>query len=152
MIHALALLGGLVCLWLALAGGPANTELIYGGMAALSVVMLLSWRLGLIDAEAAPYPRALALARLMLAQAPHRIAQALRVARAALAADVTLSPALVRVRLTKQGETHAAAFGLAASAAPGMALVELEGETALLHVVREDDVDPDEVRALERST
>jgi multisubunit Na+/H+ antiporter MnhE subunit len=66
---------------------------------------------------------------------------ALSTIRAALAADVRLKPALVRVRSEAIGAAAKAAAADLISAAPGSIVVETDSEGTLVHVMNEDAAD-----------
>jgi multicomponent Na+:H+ antiporter subunit E len=71
--------------------------------------------------------------------------------RKALSADVTLNPALVRVRTRAARSSERAAFASLLTATPGMAVVETDADGFLLHVIDEDEIDADELGRLERA-
>ena len=71
--------------------------------------------------------------------------------RKALSADVTLNPALVRVRTRMTRSADRAAFAGLLTATPGMAVVETDAEGFLMHVIDEDSIDADELGRLERA-
>ena len=74
---------------------------------------------------------------------------ALSTMRAAIAADVTLRPALVRVKSRARRPNQRAAFGAMISATPGMAVVDVDPDGLLVHVLNEDAVDADDLGRLE---
>jgi hypothetical protein len=78
------------------------------------------------------------------------MAGALATMRAALAADVTLQPALVRVRTNVAGAYAKAAMINLASAAPGAVIVDSDSEGVLAHVTHEEAIGETELGAVEQ--
>jgi multisubunit Na+/H+ antiporter MnhE subunit len=80
--------------------------------------------------------------RLFLAMAMRTgaaVADALEIVRAAIAADVTLKPALVRVRTRSAEQASVAALANLLGASPGAIVIAADQEGLLVHVNREDD-------------
>ncbi len=146
MLHAAAMLTGLFLIWLALTQrGFSLVELAVGLVAAIGCVAVAQ-RFGGVGRAFARAPRLLLL-RLSRAGA---VAQgAFGAVRAAIAADVTLKPALVRVRSRVTGAGARAVLAEMISAAPGQVVVEADAEGILLHVNDEDGVDAAELGRLE---
>jgi len=146
MLHAAAMLTGLFLIWLALTQrGLSPLELGVAAAAALACV-LIAHRFGGVGRAFARGPQLLLL-RLRRAGVVAR--GALAAVRAALAADVTLKPALVRVRSRVTGAGARAVLAEMISAAPGQVVVEADSEGLLLHVNDEDGVDAGALGALE---
>ena len=147
MLQAAATAMVLFALWLLLTQRwSGGIDLVLAGGAALACT-LVSWRLvGLRGAgfERAPQLLALAVSRLL-----YVVRGVWATLRAALAADVTLRPALVRVRSQPAREQAGAAFANAMSAAPGAIVIDSDGEGLLAHVIDEDAVDAVRLGALE---
>jgi multisubunit Na+/H+ antiporter MnhE subunit len=77
------------------------------------------------------------------------LAGAVKTVRAAFAADVTLNPALVRVKLRTRRDFSRAVMADLASAAPGAVVVEMESDGALVHVTDEGAIDAAELGDME---
>lgn len=75
------------------------------------------------------------------------LAGAASVGRAALAADVSLKPALVRLRALSDSNSLAMLAGMI-SAAPGANVVETDAEGFLVHVLNEDELDAERLGAV----
>lgn len=71
-------------------------------------------------------------------RAPDVLRGAFGVVARALAADVTLKPALVRVRIREGDEFGRVAFVEAAGAVPGAIVVDSDDDSMLVHVIDED--------------
>jgi multisubunit Na+/H+ antiporter MnhE subunit len=146
MLHAAAMLIGLFLIGVLAAGrGFAPDVLIAVGGVALACV-LFSWRFDGIARGAFGAPQ---LAWLALSRTGAVVRGALTTMRAAIAADVTLKPALVRVRTRATAPFVKAALAELMSAAPGVVVVEADVDSALIHVNDEDAVDAADIGALE---
>lgn len=146
MLHAAAMLTGLFLLWIALTQ-RTETPLDWGLAAGAALGgVLIAWRFGGVGRSFARAPRVLLLG---LAGAGAAARGALRVVRAGIAADVSLRPALVRVKSRVTGAGARAVLAEMISAAPGQVVVEADGDGLLLHVIDEDAVDSAALGALE---
>jgi multisubunit Na+/H+ antiporter MnhE subunit len=74
---------------------------------------------------------------------------ALATLRVAASADVTMKPALVRVRSRTARASERASFANMISATPGMAVVETDTDGLLVHVLDEDGIDATDLGRLE---
>jgi multisubunit Na+/H+ antiporter MnhE subunit len=146
MLHAAAMLTGLFLIWLALTSrGFSLVELgVAAGVA--FTCLLVAWRFGGVGRG---FARAPILIVLRGSRAGAVVRGAVQTVRAALAADVALKPALVRVKSRVTGQGARAALAEMISAAPGQVVVEADADGLLLHVNDEDGVDAAELGALE---
>lgn len=150
MLHAAAMLIGLFVLALVLTQRwSSGGDLAALGALALACVAIAVRFGGVARNPFSALPQMLAL---MTSQAPRVMAGALGAIRAALAADVTLKPALVRVKAQTDGAFARAAFTDAVSAAPGAVAVESDADGMLIHVIDEDRSDAAAFAALQRQT
>jgi multisubunit Na+/H+ antiporter MnhE subunit len=146
MLHAAAMLIGLFVLGILLAGrGFAPDVSIAAGVVALACVAFCV-QFGGLSRAAFSAPQ---LAWLALSRTGAVVRGALTTMRAAIAADVTLNPALVRVRTRATDPFAKAALAELMSAAPGVVVVEADVDSALVHVNDEDGVDAADIGALE---
>ncbi len=146
MLHAAAMLTGSFLIWLALTQ-RADSPLALGAaaLAALGAV-LVAWRFGGLGGSFARMPQ---IAALSIARVGALMRGAFGVLRAAIAADVALQPALVRVKTRLVGAGARVALAELLSAAPGQVVVEADGDGLLLHVIDENAVDSAGLGALE---
>lgn len=147
MLHAAALLTGLIFLWLMLtqrASSPQDWAL--AAAAALACVAIAA-RFGGVTNAFARGPRLLAL---NVARAGAVVRGALATMRAAVSANVTMKPALVRVRSRADRAAERASLANLISATPGMAVVETEPDGLLVHVIDEDGIDANDLGRLEQ--
>ena len=146
MLHAASLLTGLWIIWLLATGGwRSNEDLAISGLAALCCVVF-AWRAGGVSGALS---RAPAAALRAISRIGAVFSGALSTMRAAIAADVTLRPALVPVKSRARRPNQRAAFGAMISATPGMAVVDVDPDGLLVHVLNEDAVDADDLGRLE---
>lgn len=153
MLHVAALVAGLAGLWIILAwtANPAApaAELVAAGVFVAVLTALWTARLGGVDRESAPHWRVLRLAPLFMRRISATLQGAGAAARAAIAADVTLRPALVRIRTRRQSDASRSALAHFISAAPGGVIVDIDGDGMLAHVLQEEALDAPQLAALE---
>lgn len=139
MLHAAAMLAGLFILGLVLTHGWASGEesLLVLVSALLSVA--IAFRFGGVRKN--PFSAAPAYVALIAGGTGEAIVGALTTIRAAAAADVTLKPALVRVRSDGAGPLAKAAAADLISAASGAVVIDTDRDGMLVHVMDEDAVD-----------
>ncbi len=148
-MHVAALLASLAGLWIILFSATRDvTSLIVAGVVAVGVVLWIA-RLGGVDGESAPLWRLLRLAPLSIGRFFASARGAAGTARMALAADVPMRPALVRVRLRAQSDAARAALTHFISADPGGLVVDVDREGLLVHVLQEDAVDAPQLARVE---
>jgi multisubunit Na+/H+ antiporter MnhE subunit len=148
MLHAAAMLTGLFSLWLLLVqrwGAPMDFAL--AGAAAVACLVFAS-RLGGLGRNG-PFARAPQMLSLVVSRADAVTRGAMATVRASIAADVTLRPALARVKWRVSSDSARAAFAGMVSAAPGAVVVETDPDGMLVHVINEDAVDASEFSRLE---
>jgi len=145
MLHAAAMLFGLAIIWLIATGGFSRAEDIIVAVGAALVCVLVAWRSGSLGGFSHA-PRGLYAAAVRSASV---LSGAVKTIRAALAADITLQPALVRIKTRGRGAERVA-FADLLSATPGSVVVETDPEGFLVHVMNEDAVDAAELGRLER--
>lgn len=148
MLHAAAMLCVLIVLWMLTTqawGSPQAWAIAAGGSL---LCVLVAWRLGGLSGAYARAPR---LAVLVFARSGAVFRGALSTIRRAVSADVTLNPALVRVKTRAPRAVERASFAHMLTATPGMAVVETDADGLLLHVMNEDKVDASDLGRLERA-
>jgi multisubunit Na+/H+ antiporter MnhE subunit len=150
MLHAAAMLAGLFALGLLLTQGWAAQDqalLVFG--AALSSTGAAIWLGGIRKNAFSTAPQFVVL---IASRAGDVARGALSTIRAALAADVTLKPALVSVHAETTGSFSNAAATDLISAVPGSVVVETDTDGMLVHVMNEDAMDSAAFTALQRRT
>lgn len=147
MFHAAAMLLGLFVVWLLSTQAWSTPQDLAIAAAAAIACAAFAVRFGGMTRN--PFGRAPQFAMLVLSRAGVVMSGALVTIRAALAADVTLRPALVRVKTRASRPLARAAFADMISAVPGAVVVESDVDGLLVHVIDEDGVDARDLGALE---
>ena len=137
MLYSAALFVALLALWLAL-HAAAPGAVAAGAIAAVASILVGLW-FGAAKGVAWPALRANLPGR-------RRIGEAARILRAAVAADVTLEPALVRVRAP--ADASRLPLGAAINATPGAVVVAEDDDGFLVHVLDEARAEPDAIARL----
>lgn len=147
MLHAAAMLLGIFVFALVLIGRGASAEVMAcAGVLALACTAF-ALRFGGAGRTAFSAPQVLPLA---LSWSGGVVRGAFATMRAAAAADVTLKPALVRVKTRAANAFEQAVFTEMLSAPPGVVAVEADAEGVLIHVNDEDGIDAVDIGALEQ--
>ena len=145
MRQAAVMFTGLWTLWALLTQRGGGASELGLGFAAALVCVLIAARFGGVSSPAfSPGILLLTLERL-----PSVFRGALATLGAAVAADVTLKPALVRIKPQPSRNSARAALAGLIGAAPGTLVVELDTEGLLAHVLNEDSVDARQISVLE---
>ena len=148
MLHAAAMLAGLFALGLLLTQGwtsQGQVLLVFG--AALASTGAAMWLGGVRKNAFSTAPQ---FVMLIVSRGGDVMRGALSTIRAALAADVTLKPALVSVHAEATGPFAKAAAADLISAVPGSVVVETDSDGMLVHVMNEDAMDSAAFTALQR--
>lgn len=145
MVHAAATWIGLFLLGLLAMQGADAAALAVGAAACAGASVYLLGR------ERASAASILSSVIAVLRRLPAVLAGAAGTLRAAAAADVTLRPALVRIKAHADSDFSLGATVLALSAAPGAVAVDVNDDALLVHVIREDDESAAQLAALEAS-
>jgi multisubunit Na+/H+ antiporter MnhE subunit len=140
MINAAAMFITLWGLWLLLAQQGVGPQALGVGAGVAAACVIVAARLGALSGRGA-YAHAPHLIGFAAGRAGVVVAGALGAVRAAIAADVTLKPALVRIKTRAQTALSQAALADLISAAPGAVVVEADAGGLLVHVLDEDAID-----------
>lgn len=146
MLHAAAMLSGLWIFWLLVTQRWNSLQDLGVAAGAALLCVLIAARGNNVGEAFARAPESLVLA---LSRIGAVLLGALATMRAAVAADVTLKPALVRIKTRAQKGAERAAFASMISATPGMAVVDADADGLLVHVLNEDEVDAADLGQLE---
>lgn len=136
MLQAIALFSGTFSLWLLLEQRFTLAALVAGAAAALVCVALTARLPGLGRRTFTQMPKLAAVQMLRVGAA---FADAITTVRAAIAADVKLRPALVRVRTRAGDALSIAALANWIGATPGAVVIASDAEGLLVHVNDEAD-------------
>ena len=135
MKHAVALGMTLFGVWL-LWSGHYNPLLISFGAVSCLLVVLLSWRMDIVDEEAAPVQLGL---RPFIFYAPWlawRIVLAnIDVARLILDPQLPVSPVIVRVKASQKGDLGRVIYANSITLTPGTVSVDMMGDVITVHAL-----------------
>jgi len=135
MKHAVALGMTLFGVWL-LWSGHYNPLLISFGAVSCLLVVLLSWRMDIVDEEAAPVQLGL---RPFIFYAPWlawRIVLAnIDVARLILDPQLPVSPIIVRVKASQKGDLGRVIYANSITLTPGTVSVDMMGDVITVHAL-----------------
>ncbi|HVY85015.1 MAG TPA: Na+/H+ antiporter subunit E [Caulobacterales bacterium] len=140
MINAAAMLVAMWAVWLLLTQRWTSLEMLAAAGGVALACVLIAARLGVVGGRGA-FAAAPRLLMLAVTRSGSVVAGALSTLRSALAADVRLKPALVRVRTRSSSALAQAAFADLISATPGVVVVEADPDSLLVHVLQEDAID-----------
>lgn len=146
MLHAAAMLFGLVILWMLVTQNVTSPQDWAIALAAAVACVAVGMRFGGVSSAFSRAPRLLVLNASRLNAI---VRGALTTLRAAASADVTIKPTLVRVRSRAQTVAERASFANMISATPGMAVVDTDADGLLVHVINEDEIDAVDLGRLE---
>lgn len=141
MAYLVGLVITLAIFWLSNSGH--YTPLLLGlGSVSVLLSVILTWRLGGIDRESAPYVRIFGAIRYL----PWLVWEILKanydVIKACLKADLDISPALVRVKTTCKSDLAKVTFANSITLTPGTVTIEVEGDKLLVHALYEGSAGP----------
>ena len=133
----LTILLGLVLgtLWIVLSGKFDKTILNVMGVISVLIGVVLSIRLNIIDTEATPYPRIVALLRYWFWLAFEVGKSNLALAQIILKPDLDITPRMVRVPARQKTALGLTIFANSITLTPGTVSVALEDGAILVHAV-----------------
>jgi multicomponent Na+:H+ antiporter subunit E len=149
MAFAAALTAGAAVLWLVLSPDPSSIAWLASGATAVAATLGLAWRMKLFDREGAPYLHAPGAALFLLRRLPSVITANLSLLAGAFAFDPKLHPTLVRLKTRPGDDLARSLFANSLALTPGVLAVDVSEDSVLIHALVEDDVDEEELRALE---
>ena len=136
MLQAIALFFGTFSVWLLLEQRFSAVALIVAAVAGLVCVALTARLTGLGQRTFTMMPK---LAAMQLLRAGAALGDAITTVRAAIAADVKLRPAWVRVRTRANDTLSVATLANLISATPGAVVIASDSDGLLVHVNDEAD-------------
>jgi len=139
--YLVGLVISLAIFWLSNSGHYTPLLLSLGAVS-IFLTVVLTWRLGGIDRESAPYVRFFGFVGYL----PWLVLEILKanydVIKACLKADLDISPALVRVKTTCRTDLAKVTFANSITLTPGTVTIEVEGDKLLVHALYEASAGP----------
>jgi len=136
MLQAIALFSGTFAVWLLLEQRFTMTALLVAAAASIACVVVTARLPRLGRRTFTQMPK---LAAMQAMRAGAALADAIGTVRAAIAADVKLRPALVRVRTRGSDVLGVASLANLIGATPGAVVISSDDEGLLVHVNQEGD-------------
>lgn len=135
-------------LWFALSGHTEPLLLGIGAASSLAIV-LIAWRLGILDHEAVPLQLGLRFLGYWAWLARQIVQANLEVARLVLSPRA-VDPRLVRVKATQRSDMGRVIHANSITLTPGTVSVEIEGNEILVHALTPNFAEPTGLDALDR--
>lgn len=147
MLRAAAAFFGLLLIWLlATQGVGAGADFAVAVLAAAGAVLLGAYFGGGVSGSFVHAPR---LGLLGLSRVNTVLGGAASTARAALAADIALTPGLVRLKTRVANADARADLATLISATPGAVVVDVDTEGLLIHLIDEHEAETSDLGRLE---
>lgn len=142
MAYFLGLLAALVAFWFGNSGH--YTPLMLGfAVASIVLTLVLSFRLGIVDREGAPYVRLPQLLRYYPWLAVEVVKANWVVIKACLRADLDITPTLTKIKTVCKTDLAKVTFANSITMTPGTVTVEIEGDKLLVHGLYENGTQPE---------
>lgn len=150
--YAFMLTLALVLYWIIMSGIYTPMILILG-VISITLVVLLTWRMKILDVETVPYhniPKALSYYVWLFVEI---VKANVQVVRAVLSPNLEVSPTLIRVPARQTSEIGKTVFANSITLTPGTVSMEMEGDMILVHALLSEMANPDDFAEMgERSS
>lgn len=141
MARIIGLIIALVLFWLGLSGHYTPLLLSLGAVS-ITIALVLSGRLGILDQEGAPYGTLLGVLFYLPWLLKEIFVANLVVVRACLKAEQDINPALVKVKTRCQTGLGKTLFANSITLTPGTVTIEVERDLLLVHALYEEAAGP----------
>lgn len=141
--YALMLIIALVVYWVTMSGIFKPLIIIFG-VISIALVVGLTARMKILDAETVPYhniPKTLSYYSWLFVEI---IKANVQVVRAVLSPNLEVSPTLLRVQANQTSEMGRTMFANSITLTPGTVSMEMEDETILVHALLAEMADPND--------
>ena len=139
---ALMLGAALAVLWITLSGRIHDQLTLSFGAASVLIVLLLIRRMGLLDAETAPFRRIVTLALYWVWLGGEIFKANVAVARAILKPNLDIAPQLVRVPAALRTDFGRTVYANSITLTPGTVTVDIAEDEFLIHALLDPMADP----------
>lgn len=150
MGYVVGLTAVLTALWLGLSGYFDKPILLFFGVVSVTLSVVLTARMGILDRDASPYLRF----HRILAYLPWLVGEILKanakVLRACLAANLDIRPTLVKVKTGCRSDLAKTIFANSITLTPGTVTVDVDGDMLLVHGLYEEDSQPEAFEEMDR--
>lgn len=141
MGYFVSLVVTLCLLWLTLSGYYTHPLLLTLGVVSVIVTMTLTWRMRILDGEAAPYFRIFAMLSYWGWLFGEIVKSNLIVCAIILRPDMTLTPRLIRVKSLPKTGYGRALFANSITLTPGTVSVDLDNDEVIVHTLMKEMTD-----------
>lgn len=151
MIKLVGLLLVLVAMWFALSG---ETAPLFLALAALSIggVIVLAYRLRIVDSEGSPYGRFFQLFGFFLWEDVEIAKSSFTVMRLILSPRAKMSPAIVSVPMSERSGLARALYANAISLTPGTLTLSVHPDHIVTHVMLAERAPPEAFKVMDELT
>jgi len=134
MLHTISLSLVLFALWLLLSG-IYEPLLIFFGVGSCALVLLIAWRMDLIDHEAIPLHVSLGIFGYFAWLQKEIVKANLDVAKLIVNPELPISPRMIRVKATQKTDVGIVTHANSITLTPGTVSVDIEGDEILVHAI-----------------
>lgn len=139
-------------LWLLLSGYWFKPLLVGFGVLAVTVALVTTARMGLLDGEAVPFARLPQYLKYWAWLGAEIFKANIAVVRIAMAPDLNIKPVMTRVAVSAKSDMARATYANSITLTPGTVTIEVEETGFLVHALTEEFADQDAFRDMERRT
>lgn len=140
MVHAFSLGLGLSALWLLLSGHFDPLLLSFGAVSVVAVVMI-AWRMDVVDHECVPIHLGLGFVRYQLWLMGEIIKANVEVTRIILSPTLPITPELFWIKVSQTSDFGRVIHANSITLTPGTVSVEVEGDSILVHAITAEMAD-----------
>ena len=148
MRYAFILTLAMVAAWLTLSGYFIPMILTFGAIS-IAIVVWMSRRMGILDAETVPYLSLLQTISYFVWLFAEIVKANVQVVKAVLSPDLEVSPTLVKIPLNTDADIAETMFANSITLTPGTVSVDMQPDHILVHALLEDMSTPEDFAEME---
>lgn len=137
MRYAFILTLAMVAAWLSLSGYFIPMILTFGAIS-IAIVVWMTRRMGILDAETVPYLSLLPTLSYFVWLFAEIVKANVQVVKAVLSPDLEVSPTLVKIPLNTEADIAETMFANSITLTPGTVSVDMQSDHILVHALLED--------------
>lgn len=148
MRYAFILTLAMIAAWLTLSGYFIPMILTFGAIS-IAIVVWMSRRMGILDAETVPYLSLLQTLSYFVWLFAEIVKANVQVVKAVLSPDLEVSPTLVKIPLNTEADIAETMFANSITLTPGTVSVDMQPDHILVHALLEDMSAPEDFAEME---
>lgn len=152
LFYALLLVIVLTTMWLLLSGYWFKPILLIFGALGVATSVFMTFRMGLLDREAAPFGRMVPFLQYWAWLGGEIFKANVQVLRIVMTPDIDIRPTLTRVAVGVESDLARVTYGNSITLTPGTVTVEVEETGFLVHALDDAFTDQEAFRDMERRT